>query len=84
MTTIMSIKIDRKNAGMVILVGSAARLVTNARPIALKEIITREKLLLVNITAITVNGVRKEACSNSATPNQMKRAPFCSSAHFKN
>ena len=60
-TTTTSITIDRKKAGIVTLVGNAARLVTNARPIADNDTITSAKLLLVTITAIAVKGVSREA-----------------------
>ena len=60
-TITISATIDSKNAGIVTFVGKAARFVTSARPIAASAAIISEKLLPLNTTAITVNGVRNDA-----------------------
>lgn len=60
-TIATSIKIDRIKAGIVIFVGRAARFVTSDRAIAPRHAMINAKLPLVVITAIAVNGVKREA-----------------------
>ena len=69
---------------MVILVGNAARLVTSARAIAAIAAINNVKLIVVAITAITVNGVRKHPCPASAIASHVNLFSFCLSAHVRN
>ena len=57
------------NAGIVIFVGSAARLVTNAMPIDIRAIINNTKLLPALTTAKMVKGVRIHPCAAKAMPS---------------
>src|SRR4030095_916213 len=68
-TMAISIRMLRINRGIVILVGKAARLVTRAIPIAAMANTNKYKLLPVNITAITVNGVRIQPCAAKMIPS---------------
>lgn len=75
--------IESTNAGIVIFVGSAARLVTSASAIAPIAVINSVKLCVVAITAITVNGVKKHPCPASANASHVNLFSFCLSAHVK-
>ena len=83
-TIAISITIEIKNAGMVILVGNAARLVTSASAIAAIAAINSRKFWVVAITAIAVNGVRKHPCPASTIASHVSLLSFCFSAHDKN
>ena len=61
------------NAGIVIFVGSAARLVTNAIPIATSAIINKTRLLPALTTANMVNGVNMHPCPANAIPSHNRR-----------
>ena len=65
----MSNIIDNAKVGMVIFVGSAARLVTSVIAIAAMAKEKRTGLFPVDITTNNVSGVMKHACVVSAIPN---------------
>ena len=64
-----SIAIDRKNAGMVIFVGNAARFVTSDMVIEAIAAIKKTKLCVVAITTIAVSGVITQPCPVIAIAN---------------
>lgn len=64
---------EKKNIGIVIFVGNAARLVISAIAIAAMAKAHATMLFPVSIITDTVNGVIKHACPAKATPNQRKR-----------
>lgn len=53
----ISIRIVKRKIGIVIFVGSAARLATNANAIAPIAVMNKPKFIVVFITVIAVNGV---------------------------
>jgi len=69
MTIATSIRILKKNTGMVILVGIAARFVTSARDMAIMAVIKRNKFEPAKITADMVIGVSIQPCPVSAMPS---------------
>jgi len=68
-TMARSIRILNTKTGMVIFVGRAARFVTSVIPIAAIASTNKYKLFPVNITAITVSGVRIQPCAASIIPS---------------
>ena len=80
----MSIRILRIKTGMVILVGSAARLVTSDIPMATRARTKRKRLVPASSTAMMVMGVRMQPCAVKAMPNQRSRLCCCASVQLMN
>lgn len=72
------------NVGIVILVGSAARLVINTIVMANTAKNSKYKLIPVMATNRTVNGVSTQPCRPIAVPSQKKRFSSWFSHHCKN
>ena len=71
MITAISKSTLKKNTGMVIFVGSAARFVTSDKPIAPITNGHKTTLLPVDATVNNANGVRKQPCTTNARASQV-------------